>query len=1023
MNREATFTASSSKAIEGYDLELDEYVAEFERRRITNPQASFRDILPPHGHPRRNEVLLELIRVDMELSWESGVERFLEDYAIDYPALFQDTLVLRQLIREEMRLRRAAGEDPNLAEYAERFECLASDPSWSPRDCSTNCSESLDREPKVSATARMPRVGDVVRHFELAAELGAGSFARVFLARQLDLSHRLVVVKVASRFPGEAGTLAKLQHTNIVPIYSVHQHGRFHLVCMPYLGSCTLSDFLADLRSGDAPPSGKSVASTLHQRMSRTWLEADSRLFPKEAGQEASPKTQRTTANAQLLSRLAELSYEQFVLGLAADLAAGLQHAHERGILHRDIKPANILLTDDGRPMLLDFNLSTNRDEPVSNELGVGGTLRYMSPEALRQAVEPQFPTDARSDIYALGVVLSELLGSTTPFPDRTGDWKTAIHQMIADREAVPLSPVEVSKQVSPAVFSIVMKSLAPNPQNRYQTASELEEDLRRQLANLPLKHAPDRSFSERFQKWVKRHPRLTSGASVSVAAGALLVSLLLILYAARSRINRLENDRQIRLTQNQLNEVRALLAGSSESTRELDAGLQRCEDALSILDTISPSHSESDIGRQLRFIRGELLLHKAKGLEARASRALDAKRQAAELAVSYEVHQAAETLLSQGPLHVQWLAQEVELLSIQQKPVELALKDLLEAIEQNGIDLSSPSNGKAYTATALEALRNQCSLKAADPDYWLARGKMEAELKQTLEAQSSLRLAMELAPKSPWPAYHAGLLELDEGRFAQAKRFFDRVIELAPEEFDAYFNRAIARLKLGDPQGAIADLHQVELRTQEIPRLYFVREMAKRNLRDDLGAEADLKKGLALMPTDALSWNARGEARLRSTPLDPQGALSDFSKAIELDPLLRQAYENKAHVLSEVLGEAEKAIQALDDAVNRFPDYALARSSRAVLFARAGKKPQAREDAEKSLTQERSPIICYQVACVLLLTNPNPEEEARAMALLKETVRKEPQLADLMPTDQDLASVRNSPSFRSTIDSINQLR
>ena len=688
MNREATFTASSSKAIEGYDLELDEYVAEFERRRISDPQASFRDILPPPEHPRRNEVLLELIRVDMELSWESGIERFLEDYAIDYPALFQDSQVLRQLIREEMRLRRASGEAPNLSEYAERFECLASDPSWSARGSSTNRGESLDREPKVSTTARMPRVGDVVRHFELAAELGAGSFARVFLARQLDLSHRLVVVKVASRFPGEAGTLAKLQHTNIVPIYSVHQHGRFHLVCMPYLGSCTLSDFLADLRSSDALPSGKSVASTLHQRMSRTWLEADSRLFPKEAGQEASPKTQRTAANAQLLARLAELSYEQFVLGLAADLAAGLHHAHERGILHRDIKPANILLTDDGRPMLLDFNLSTNRDEPASDELGVGGTLRYMSPEALRQAMEPQFPTDARSDIYSLGVVLSELLGSTTPFPDRTGDWKTAIHQMIADREAILHSSAKLAERVSPAVYSILMKALAPNPQNRYQTADELQEDLRRHLANLPLKHAPDRSLSERTRKWAKRHPRLTSGASVSLAAGAMLLAVLVMLFATRNRMNRLEVDRQFSLAQNQLNEVRALLTGSGESPRELEAGLQHCEDALTILDTISPTAPERAVGEPFRALRGELLLHKARGLKTKASRAQDSKRQAAQLADSYEVHQAAETLLPQGPLHVQWLAQEVELLSTQRKPVEMALNKLLEAIEQNEIGL-----------------------------------------------------------------------------------------------------------------------------------------------------------------------------------------------------------------------------------------------------------------------------------------------------------------------------------------------
>ena len=101
---------------------------------------------------------------------------------------------------------------------------------------------------------------------------------------------------------------------------------------------------------------------------------------------------------------------------MASRLADGLAHAHERGILHRDLKPANILMTDEGQPMLLDFNLSEDSEVRPGAAAAVGGTLPYMAPEhleALRGGASP----DARSDLYSLGVILYELLTVRRPFP------------------------------------------------------------------------------------------------------------------------------------------------------------------------------------------------------------------------------------------------------------------------------------------------------------------------------------------------------------------------------------------------------------------------------------------------------------------------------------------------------------------------------------------------------------------------------------------------------------------------------
>src|SRR5437763_3618638 len=100
-------------------------------------------------------------------------------------------------------------------------------------------------------------------------------------------------------------------------------------------------------------------------------------------------------------------TYIEAVLWIGAGLAAGLAHAHEHGILHRDLKPANVLLTDDGQPMLLDFNLAQDTKQASgASAASVGGTLPYMAPEHLEAFRGADRAVDARSDVYGLGVIL-----------------------------------------------------------------------------------------------------------------------------------------------------------------------------------------------------------------------------------------------------------------------------------------------------------------------------------------------------------------------------------------------------------------------------------------------------------------------------------------------------------------------------------------------------------------------------------------------------------------------------------------
>ena len=116
---------------------------------------------------------------------------------------------------------------------------------------------------------------------------------------------------------------------------------------------------------------------------------------------------------------LGELSYERAAAWIVAQLADGLHHAHQRGILHRDIKPSNVLISAEGQPLLLDFNLSPAQDEDPAHAT-IGGTVAYMAPEHLR-ALAGRTPAlirqvDRRSDIYSLGIVLAEMLTGHRPF-------------------------------------------------------------------------------------------------------------------------------------------------------------------------------------------------------------------------------------------------------------------------------------------------------------------------------------------------------------------------------------------------------------------------------------------------------------------------------------------------------------------------------------------------------------------------------------------------------------------------------
>lgn len=323
-------------------------------------------------------------------------------------------------------------------------------------------------------------VGDIVENCRLVAQLGSGSSGRVFLARQISLADRAIVLKVTVGTHQEHLNLARLQHTNIMPLYwaSSLPHQGLRVLAMPYLAKATLSRLLERL--------GTTPIATWDGNRVFTELQADQDELPLHI-----------PLQEHAVQQLKQSTWIDFVLRLGQTLAEALAFAHQRNLLHLDVKPSNILITPDGQPILLDLDVA--RQPITAGTTSVpwfGGTPGYMSPEQ-RQAMQTlaqhqpvTIPVDERSDIYSLGVVLYLALGGTLDDHERPGI------------ERLP----HLNPRVGREVLDIVGRCIAEKPSDRYPDCAALAADLERQLHDLPLQGVPER-LPDRWRKWRRRRP------------------------------------------------------------------------------------------------------------------------------------------------------------------------------------------------------------------------------------------------------------------------------------------------------------------------------------------------------------------------------------------------------------------------------------------------------------------------------------------------------------------------------------
>jgi serine/threonine-protein kinase len=276
--------------------------------------------------------------------------------------------------------------------------------------------------------------------YEVGAILGYGGMAEVHAGRDVrlgrDVAIKLLRADLArdpsfqSRFRREAQSAASLNHPAIDAVYDTGEDSDDGVVA-PYI-----------------------VMEYVEGRTLRQVLETEGRLLPQRA------------------------------LEITAQVCAALDQAHQAGIVHRDVKPGNVMLTPSGDVKVMDFGIAravTGAGATMTQTASVNGTANYLSPEQARGE-----HVDARSDVYSTGCLLYELLTGAPPF---SGDTAVSVAYQHVREDPVP--PSRVEPDVSASVDAIVLKAMAKNPANRYQSAADLRADLERALAGRPVEATP----------------------------------------------------------------------------------------------------------------------------------------------------------------------------------------------------------------------------------------------------------------------------------------------------------------------------------------------------------------------------------------------------------------------------------------------------------------------------------------------------------------------------------------------------
>lgn len=482
--------------------------------------------------------------------------------------------------------------------------------------------------------------------FRIQREIGRGGMGIVFEAVQESLD-RTVALKVLPgmaaldqqhrlRFQREARTAAMLHHSNIVPVYGVGEHDGVLFYAMQLIRGRALDEVLRELRrvrtaipaseirskSDDENTTDDGVDDQLSEQLAGSLLNATLvtvRKKPNPARDASSARnadavsdvgshstsqseTSKSTNDAQIekpnsspdssstlgfnsdaSGTSSNQNYFRNVARIGAQVADALAYAHSHDVVHRDIKPANVLIDLEGTAWVADFGLAQMDGSDLTGSGDLIGTLRYMAPERLNGQ------SDGRSDIYSLGLTLFEMLTLQTAI-DST-DRAKAIRQIAAG--ALP-KPRSLERRIPRDLETIVVKAMEGSPTLRYQTASEVADDLRRFLSDRPIV-ARRTPLSDRILLWSRRNP--------FVATLLTVVAVLTVVLAVGSTIAAARLSKEQKRTQTNLDraqDAEATAVRSEQDAIQSEQAARQSEQA-ALLQTYNASVAQA---RSIRATR-----------------------------------------------------------------------------------------------------------------------------------------------------------------------------------------------------------------------------------------------------------------------------------------------------------------------------------------------------------------------------------------------------------------------------------
>jgi serine/threonine protein kinase/Flp pilus assembly protein TadD len=784
--------------------------------------------------------------------------------------------------------------------------------------------------------------------YKLLERIGEGGMGTVWMAEQREPVRRQVALKilkagmdtrqVVARFEAERQALALMDHPNIARVFD----GGTSASGRPY--------FVMELVQG---------------RPITTFCD-EHRLTPSER------------------------------LELLAQVCLALQHAHQKGIIHRDVKPSNVLVArHDGRPVVkvIDFGVA----KAVGRRLTEGtlftgcgavvGTLEYMSPE---QAELNNQDIDTRSDIYALGVLLYELLTGTTPLSRQRLKQAAFTEVLRLIREEEPPRPsarLSESKETLPAIAAqrhmepvrlvklvrgeldwIVMKALEKDRNRRYESANGLAHDIENYLHDEPVQACPP-SPMYRFRKFARRNK-----ARLAVAGLALFFLIVLgggvgwvlrdrearqaeIAKQATESLTRARKwlrENKLTLARQELAEAKGRmgndLAALGSLAEEVETLAAKLDNFASFLDLIDQAHQEVALAEQ----------------PARPGKATPGKGPAPQPS-SDSLQRVAKTAsfrlqaLSRYQVMERddWLAtleggllgpdQVAQVRRVVYEELLVLADDLVRRQQdhRSGQKIPPQQAGReslAYLRKAETAFRPTAAFY-----------RIRARCRKALGEEEAARADEELFRQTPATIaldhYLLGMVAVAVQDKAEAVKQFEAALRVEPTHYWSLLRLGMCLTYFGqheqDFAAAAAAFTGCLMQRPGDAMVYCRRAYAYGKLRRYEEALADHAKAIELDPREAQYWNNRGATFARLDQADK--ALADFSRAVELNPKYVLAWTNRGAAHFK-LGQSDKALTDFSRAVELDPKDALAWSNRGVAHFNLGQPDKALADFSRAL-------------------------------------------------------------------------